>query len=581
MLGATLRSEMAQLVARYPRKESALLPILDLVQRRSRDAIAPEDLQDIAAFLGVSAAWAYGVQTFYSMYHSQPLGKYHLQLDTNIPAMLAGAPQILAHLERTLGIKPGQTTPDGLFTLSEVEDLASCGTCPVMQVNDRYYENLTPEKVDALLASLRQGVMPNWKSESHWATECNVLLRRRGKANSAAIETYLADGGYEALDKALSIPPAAVVDEVKESFLRGLGGAGFPTGVKWSFLPRENTLPVYLVCNADEGEPGTFKDRQIMEFDPHLLLEGMAIAGYALGAKLGFIYIRGEFAWIADILEQAVLQARHHHKLGNNLCGRGVEFDVIVHRGAGAYICGEETALLESLEGKRGEPRLKPPFPVVRGLYGCPTMINNVETLASVPYIIGQGAAAYKKFGGNNNYGFRIFGVSGHVRRPGTYEFALGTPLEKILAAAGDVLGRLKAVIVGGLSSPLLTAAEAQGLKLDFDSCLQKGAMLGSGGIIVMNDTVSIPEIALRAIRFYRHESCGQCTPCREGTWVLEALLRNIVQGRAAWGDIDAVLRICAAVKGSTLCPIGDAFALPLAAMVRKFRGEFEALIKG
>jgi len=576
-----MHAELAQAIeaiaSRYPDRKSALLPALHLVQKHSNGSISPEDLAEVARLLGVSVAEAYGVQTYYTMFRRDPVGKYHLQVDTNIPAMLAGAEKGVAHLENTLGIKVGQTTTDGLFTLSTVEDLASCGTCPVIQVNDRYYEEMSIERTDKLLASLRRGVMPDMPVAAHFATECGVLLARRAIPNATEIDTYLATGGYRGLERALEKTPADTVSDVKEANLRGRGGAGFPAGVKWSFLPKGGDKPVYLICNADEGEPGTFKDRQIMEYDPHLLIEGMAIAGYAIGSKLGFIYIRGEFAWIAGILERAIAQARSRGMLGTNIKGKGFDFDIVVHLGAGAYVCGEETALIESLEGKRGNPRLKPPFPAVVGLYGSPTIVNNVETLALVPYIAEKGPKAFQQFGTSNNFGPKIFGISGHVRRPGAYEYPLGTPLETLLEAAGGVTGRLKAVIVGGLSVPILTAQEAQGLIMDYDACQKRGTMLGSGGIIVMNETADIPAIALRTIRFYAHESCGQCTPCRDGSHTIASLLARIVAGRGTSGDIDLVLKLCAAVRGSTLCPTGEAFAMPIEAMVTKFRPEFEA----
>jgi NADH:ubiquinone oxidoreductase subunit F (NADH-binding) len=301
------------------------------------------------------------------------------------------------------------------------------------------------------------------------------------------------------------------------------------------------------------------------------LIEGIAIAAHAIGAKLAFIYIRGEFSWIADILDKSIAQAKEAGKLG--------ELDIIVHRGAGSYVCGEETALIESLEGKRGNPRLKPPFPALKGLYGCPTIVNNVETLASLPFIVSKGAAEFKKFGSSNNYGFKIFGVSGHVNKPGAYEFPLGSPLTRIIKAAGGVKGKLKAVIVGGLSVPILTADEAENLKMDFDSCLAAGTMLGSGGIIVINEDTSIPEISLRTIEFYCHESCGQCVPCREGTWLVKELLTRILNGYGTSADIDAILNLCHVVPGSTLCPVGDAYAIPIRTMITKFREEFEAMV--
>ncbi len=567
------------IAVRYPSRRSALLPALHLVQRDAGGFVGHDDLAAIADALGVPISEAYGVQTYYSMFQRKPLGKFHLQVDTNIPAMLAGANDLVDHLEETLGIRVGQTTQDGLFTLSTVECLASCGTCPVIQVNDRYYESMTVARTDTLLASLRQGVLPDLPAKPNFGSTCNILLARRATPNATDIDVYLAAGGYRALELALAMTPQGVATEVKASNLRGRGGAGFPAGVKWGFLAKETGKPTYLVCNADEGEPGTFKDRQIMEFDPHLLIEGMAIAGYAISAALGFIYIRGEFAWIAEILERAIDQARSRGLLGKGIKGTGFDFDIIVHLGAGAYVCGEETALIESIEGKRGNPRLKPPFPAVVGLYGCPTIVNNVETLASVPFIIEHGSAAFMKLGANNNFGPKIFGISGHVHRAGTYEYPLGTPLETLLEAAGGVVGKLKAIIVGGLSVPILTAAEAQGLVMDYDSCLKKGTMLGSGGIMVMNETVSIPEVALRAIRFYAHESCGQCTPCRQGSRTIVELLEKIVARRGSRADIDLVLRLCADIKGTTLCPTGDAFAVPIEAMVTKFRDEFEALV--
>ncbi|MDP8222076.1 MAG: NADH-quinone oxidoreductase subunit NuoF [Candidatus Lernaella stagnicola] len=580
MLDPQLRTQIEEIIGRYPDGKSALMPALSLVQKSSAGFITDEDLAEVAKLIDVSVAEAFGVRTYYTMYNRKPVGTYHLQVDTNIPAMLMGAGKIVEHLQVALSIQVGETTDDGLFTLSVVEDLASCGTCPVIQVNDRYYENMTPEKTDRLLQSLREGVMPETVDEANFGTECNILLKHRGVADSAKIETYLADGGYQALAKALTMKPAEVSAEVMKSTIRGRGGAGFPMGLKWSFLPKNVDKPVYLICNADEGEPGTFKDRQIMEYDPHLLIEGMTIAGFAIGSKLGFIYIRGEFEWIADILNVALDEARAQGKLGADILGSGFDFDIIVHLGAGAYVCGEETALIESLEGKRGNPRLKPPFPAVEGLYGCPTIVNNVETLANVPFIVDQGADAYLAIGENaNNFGPKIYGISGHVNKPGTYEYPLGTSLDTLLEAAGGVGGKMKAVIVGGLSVPILTPEEAKGLSMDYDTCIKKGTMLGSGGIIVMNDTANIPEVALRTIEFYAHESCGQCIPCRKGSHAIKMLLRRMVKGDGKPEDIDTILRICATVKGATLCPTGDAFAMPIEAMITKFRSEFEALV--
>ena len=373
--------------------------------------------------------------------------------------------------------------------------------------------------------------------------------------------------------------PEEIVAEVSASGLRGRGGAGFPTGRKWECVDRESGRPVYLVCNADEGEPGTFKDRQIMEYDPHLLIESMAVAAYAIGAKLAFIYIRGEFGWIADILERAIEEARERNLLGKDILGRGVDLDIIVHRGAGSYVCGEETALLASLEGRRGNPRPRPPYPAYQGLYGCPTVVNNVETLACVPYIVERGAEAFREIGVPGNYGPKIFGVSGHVNKPGAFEFPLGTALAEILEAAGGVKGKWKAVIVGGLSTPILTAEEAADLRMDYDSCVERGAMLGSGGIIVMNELANIPAVAMRTIEFYADESCGKCTPCRDGSRVIRRLLTKLVHGKGRRGDVDKLYHLCDVMKGTTLCPTGDSFCVPIQTMIRKFRQEFDEFV--
>ncbi|MDD5308304.1 MAG: NADH-quinone oxidoreductase subunit NuoF [Deltaproteobacteria bacterium] len=578
MLQPEIRRSIEAIAGSYPSRQSALLPALHLVQRAKGGFVSREVLAEIADVIRVPRSVAYGVLSYYTMYNREEIGRYHVQVDVNVPAMLAGADETLAAFEAVLGIKAGETTPDGMFTLSKVQDLGACGGCPVVQIGDAYYERVTPDKVKGLVAALRRGETPRWEPVAAFGTSCGILLRHRGSTEHRDLGAYRKDGGYAALAKALEMGPAAVAKDVKDAVVRGRGGAGFPMGTKWGFIPKDAGKPVYLICNADEGEPGTYKDRQIMEYDPHLLIEGMAISSFAIGANLAFIYIRGEFEWIARILEAAIAQAREAGLLGANVLGSGYAFDLIVHRGAGAYVCGEETALIESLEGKRGQPRLKPPFPAAVGLYGCPTVVNNVESLSLVPFIVERGVAAFKELGTPNNFGPKIFGVSGHVKRPGTYEHPLGTPLETILEAAGGILGTPKAIIVGGLSVPILTAAEMEGLRMDYDSCLKKGTMLGSGGIIVMNDTTSIPRVALRAAEFYAHESCGQCTPCRNGSRVIRELLAGLVAGRGGRADVDTVLHLCKTIRGSTLCPTGDAFSVPIQAMVTKFRGEFDAL---
>ena len=563
-------SAIEKIVKRYPKKESAILPVLYFVQDQNNNMLSGQDIKEVAKVLGVSESKVFGVATYHTMFNKKPVGKYHIQVDTNIPAMLMGAEKIVAHLEKMLDITVGETTPDGMFTLSTVEDLGSGGTCPVVQVNDTFYERMTAEKIDVLIASLKNGEMPPRDVQYNYGTVCGILFKNRDKVNSASITTYKNNGGYAALKKAREMKPESVITEVKNAEIRGRGGAGFPAGLKWGFLPKDDDRPVYLICNADEGEPGTFKDREVMEYDPHLLIEGIAITAYAIGSIKAFIYIRGEFAWIANILETAIEEAVADNQLA--------DLDIVVHRGAGSYVCGEETALIESLEGKRGNPRLKPPFPANVGLYGCPTIVNNVETLACIPYIIEKGAAEFKTIGTENNHGPRLFSVCGHVNKPGVYEYPMGTLLKDILSAAGGVNGNLKAVIVGGLSTPVMRTEEIEDLKLDFDSCTNAGTMLGSAGVIVMNDTVSIPKIALRTAKFYAHESCGQCVPCREGTYSMVNYLDKLVSGNGTKEDLNALFYLCKSIRGLTLCPGGDAAVMPIEAMLTKFQKEFEAL---
>lgn len=560
------------IIRKYPKKESAVLPVMQLIQQENGNHLSPAGLVEAAKAVNLSTSRIYGIATFYTMFNTKPVGKYHLQVDTCVPGFLQGADEIVGRLSQTLGISVGETTTDGLFTLSTVQDLASCATGPVIQVNDRYFENMTVAKADQLIEALKKGQVPDNDPSMTVISECGILLNDRTQADCRTLDFYKKNGGYRSLAKAMSMKPADIVNEVKAAQLRGRGGAGFLAGTKWSFLPKNDPRPVYLICNADEGEPGSFKDRQIMEFNPHLVIEGIAISAYAIGAVQAFIYIRGEFAWIADILETAIEEARADGQLDH--------VDVLVHRGAGSYVCGDETAQIESLEGKRGNPRSKPPFPASFGLYGCPTVVNNVETLSCIPYILQHGAEAFKRIGVPNNYGPKIFGVSGHVNKPGVFEYPLGIPLKTVLEAAGGVKGKLKAVIVGGLSVPILTAGEAEGLSLDYDSCQKAGTSLGSGGIIVINDAVSIPELALRTMEFYHHESCGQCVPCREGSFVIESKLRALVDGKGTRADIDLVLQLCGTIRGLTICPAGEAFSVPIQTMVTKFRPEFESLIR-
>jgi NADH-quinone oxidoreductase subunit F len=410
------------------------------------------------------------------------------------------------------------------------------------------------------------------------------------------LDVYRKHGGYSSLEKALkTMTPDQVVEEVKASGLRGRGGAGFPTGMKWSFIAKPAGVPRYVVCNADESEPGTFKDRYLMERIPHLLIEGMIASSFALGARTSFIYIRGEYFYVARILEQAIAEAYEAGLLGKNILNSGFDHDCYVQVGAGAYICGEETALIESLEGKRGNPRIKPPFPAVAGLYGCPTVVNNVETIAAVVPIIKDGGAAYASIGVGKSTGTKLISASGHINKPGVYEIELGVPVEEFIYSeqyCGGIRNgkKLKAVVAGGSSVPILPAdlilktAAGESRLMTYESLADggfaSGTMLGSGGFIVMDEDTSIVKNLWNFTRFYHHESCGQCSPCREGTGWMEKILHKILDGNGTLADVDLLWDIQSKIEGKTICPLGDAASWPVASAIRHFRSEFEDYVR-
>jgi NADH-quinone oxidoreductase subunit F len=418
-----------------------------------------------------------------------------------------------------------------------------------------------------------------------------LLLDKDGVEGIRYFDAYRKNGGYAAVEKAFKMAPADIVEEVKRSGLRGRGGAGFPTGMKWSFLAKPEGVPRYLVCNADESEPGTFKDRYLMEFLPHLLIEGLIISSFALGSSRTYIYIRGEYAWIVDILEQAIAEANANGFLGTNILGTGFDCQIYVQRGAGAYICGEETALLESLEGKRGNPRIKPPFPAIRGLWDCPTVVNNVETLAAVVPIINIGGDEYAKIGIGKSTGTKLISACGNINKPGIYEIDMTISVEEFLYSdeyCGGIANgkKLKACIPGGSSVPILPAnlllktSKGEPRMMTYESLADggfpTGSMMGSGGFIVLDEDQCIVRHTLTLARFYRHESCGQCSPCREGTGWMEKILYNIEYGKGKMTDIDLLWDVQSKIEGNTICPLGDAAAWPVAAAIRHFRDEFE-----
>src|SRR5580700_10880502 len=421
-----------------------------------------------------------------------------------------------------------------------------------------------------------------------------ILLKNIDVPGIQGYDAYRANGGYASVEKALKMKPDDVVEEVKKSGLRGRGGAGFPTGMKWSFIDKKTPNPHYLVCNADESEPGTFKDRYLMQYLPHLLIEGMIVSSYALDAHVSYIYIRGELLYVYHILEKAIDEAYKAGWLGKNIMGTGYDLDLYVQPGGGAYICGEETGLIESLEGKRGNPRMKPPFPAVQGLWMCPTVVNNVETIAAVPHILNMGGEEYAKIGVGKSTGTKLISACGHINKPGVYEIELGLPVEEFLNSdeyCGGIKNgkKLKAVVAGGSSVPILPAelffktAKGEPRLMSYESLsdggFATGTMLGSGGFIAMDETTSVVKNLWNFTRFYHHESCGQCSPCREGTGWMEKVLHKILDGHGKMSDIDLLWDIQSKIEGRTICPLGEAAAWPVAAAIRHFRKDFEEYI--
>ncbi len=589
-LPPSLEAKFTELLGRYPIKRSTLIPMM-LYAQDQFGFLSDELLEEIAKRVGLNLIEVTETLAYYSMLRRKPEGRYHIQVCTNISCMLRGGNELFQHVQKRLGIGNKQVSPNGTFSLEEVECIGACTGAPAIQINYDYHENLDPSKIDTIFEQLEQGKRPKPVSvisgaihERHPA-EVVVISRRFGIPNSNKIDVYLKHDGYQALEKALKqMTPDQIIDEVKKSNLRGRGGAGFPAGMKWSFVPKETGgKPKYIIANGDESEPGTSKDRPLMEMDPHQLIEGMVIAGRAVGAERGYVYIRGEYRYVIDIVEAAIAEAYAKGYLGKNIFGSGFNFDLVAHTGAGAYECGEESALMESLEGKRGYPRIRPPFPAVVGLYGCPTVINNVETLSSVPAVILRGGEWYAGLGTPKNGGTRLFAVSGHVNRPGIYELPMGFNMKRMIeeVAGGVPSGKkIKAVVPGGSSCPLLTGDEID-IAMDFDSVAKAGSMLGSGGTVVLDEDTCMVDFARRIMHFYAHESCGWCIPCREGTAWLRQMLDRFHDGGGRAADIPLIDELSKNMLGRTFCPLGDAAAMPTISIVKKWRNEFEEHLRG
>ncbi|HEX9764831.1 MAG TPA: NADH-quinone oxidoreductase subunit NuoF [Candidatus Acidoferrales bacterium] len=583
-LSPELQRRFQDLKKRYPVLRSALIPSL-LFAQDELGYISDDLIDYLAQELKLRRVQIEETIGYYSMLRRQPAGRHHVQVCTNVACQLRGGYDVLDHVKKRCGVPARTPTADGAFSWEEVECIGACTGAPAVQVNYDYYENLTAPQMGKLMDELKAGRRPSpvpyitgVQKEPHEA-EVRVISRRFGLPNSPSIDTYIAHEGYQALRKALGqMAPEQIIDEVKRSNLRGRGGAGFPAGMKWSFVPKDSAKPKYIIANADESEPGTCKDRPLMELDPHQLIEGMVIAGRAVGSHQGYIYIRGEYRYVMEIVDRAIAEAYERGYLGKDILGSGFAFNLCTHTGAGAYECGEESALMESLEGKRGYPRIRPPFPAVVGLYGCPTVINNVETLCSVPAIILKGGEWYANLGTPKNGGTRLFCIAGHVNRPGIYELPMGFPLRRMIEeCGGGVPGgrKVKAVIPGGSSTPVLTADDLD-TPMDFDSVAKAGSMLGSGGVMVMDEDTCMVEVAQRIMHFYAHESCGWCIPCREGTAWLRKMLDRFHSGGGRETDIVQIGELAQNMLGKTFCPLGDAAAMPTISIVNKFRHEFE-----
>ncbi|EON30610.1 NADH:ubiquinone oxidoreductase, NADH-binding 51 kD subunit [Gordonia terrae C-6] len=621
-----LETQARPIVARYPQARSALLPLLHLVQ--SQDGrLTRAGIEFCAALLDLTPAQVASVATFYSMYRRTPTGEYLVGVCTNTLCATLGGDEILRSVCDHLGVEPGDTTADHRITVEHVECNAACDFAPVVMVNWEFFDDQTPESTIELIEDLRAGVevtpargtgpvrsfraterdlagvvapapsplvepapsearsrvettsQPLHPDPEPEPPEAPVLSRHWSEPESWTLDNYRRHNGYRALSTALRTPPDDIIEMVKAAGLRGRGGAGFPVGMKWSFIPQgDETIPHYLVVNADESEPGTCKDMPLMLASPHTLVEGVIIAAHAIRAHHAFIYVRGEVASVLRRLRTAVDEAYAAGYLGADILGSGFDLELVVHAGAGAYICGEETALLDSLEGRRGQPRLRPPFPAVAGLYASPTVVNNVESIASVPSIVRNGVDWFRSMGTEKSPGFTLYSLSGHVTRPGQYEAPLGISLRELLDRAGGVRAghELKFWTPGGSSTPMLTP-EHLDVPLDYEGVAAAGSMLGTKALQIFDETTCVVGAVLRWTEFYEHESCGKCTPCREGTYWLVQLLRRLEHEGGTAADLDTLADVTNSVVGKSFCALGDGAGSPIVSSLEYFRDEYLA----
>ncbi|MBM4286093.1 MAG: NADH-quinone oxidoreductase subunit NuoF [Deltaproteobacteria bacterium] len=572
---------------RFRRIKGGLLPALHQVQFLCGNWLPLEALQQVAREMGVPYPYLYGVLSFYTMFATSPRGKHLIRMCESPPCHVNGAENMLKVLKQELGVDVGETTADGLFTLELTACIGVCEVAPAMQINEVVHGRLTAERVKAILDDYRAGKAPDYKelrrttnpvSDYPASPDELSLLRNVDVIDPMSLDDYLAKGGYEALKKALTtMTGEEVVNVVKDSGLRGRGGAGFPTGLKWSFTRPSPIFPKYMICNADEGEPGTIKDRYIMEGDPHRVLEGMAIAGYAIGAHLGYIYCRGEYYLSMHRLQHAIDQAMAKGYLGDNIFGTDFSFHVQIQTGGGSYVCGEETALIESIQGQRGYPRVKPPFPGQVGVWYKPTIVNNVESYSSVPDIIIHGADWYKAKGTEDSKGTKIYQVVGQVNRPGVVECNMGRPLSWLINDIGGGVreGRkLKAVQPGGAASGFILPEHAD-TPLEYKALYEVEGALGSGTMLVMDDTTCIVDVVKCLMYFFQHESCGFCLPCRRGTRVLYELVCKVINGNGSEADLDRMVSLSKIMTESTNCALGWSPHSFLKTTIERFRKEW------
>ena len=571
----------------YKNKPENLIQILREIHQ-DQNYITPKQLEEVAQKLNIPLSRVYGATTFYTLLSPKPKGKYVLRICSSTPCHMAGSKNLLNYLKDKLEIQEGETSTDGLFTLELTSCLGVCAAAPAIMVNDRIYGNLDIKKLDQIIDKYKKGEIEIKESTSLGADilgnkEDRVVLENCGIINPELIEDYKLKGGYTALSKAIKeMTPQEVINEVKNSKLVGRGGAAFPTGLKWEFSSRAIKKPKYIICNADEGEPGTFKDRLVLENDPHKIIEAMVIAGYAVGAEYGYIYIRGEYSLSIKRIKQAIDKAREQKYLGENILGTKFSFDIEIREGAGAYICGDETALMESIEGKRGEPRSKPPYPPTSGLWNKPTVINNVETLSNIPSIILKGADWFNKIGLSESSGTKVLTLLGDVKKQGAVEVPLGTNLKDIIYNIGDGIiegKKLKMVQLGGPSGSCLTP-DMIDVALDYKVLSQAGLTLGSGVVLVLCEDRCIVDIVRNIARFFQHESCGKCTPCREGTNIIYRLLTKIALGKGEDTDLETLKSLGETMKDTSFCGLGQSAPNSLLNTLELFPEEYNQHIQ-